>query len=88
MRTASANRRIRALALVFAVLLAVTLARAFWLQAVMRSEYAAMAIRQHRETVVVPAPRGTIFDRNGEPLAIGEQAMTVYANPRQISSAA
>ena len=85
MRTASANRRIRALALVFAVLLAVTLARAFWLQAVMRSEYAAMAIRQHRETVVVPAPRGTIFDRNGEPLAIGEQAMTVYANPRQIS---
>ncbi len=44
-----------------------------------------MAIRQHRETVVVPAPRGTIFDRNGEPLAIGEQAMTVYANPRQIS---
>ena len=85
MRTASANRRIRALALIFAVLLAVTLARAFWLQAVMRSEYAAMAIRQHRETVVVPAPRGTIFDRNGEPLAIGEQAMTVYANPRQIS---
>ena len=44
-----------------------------------------MAVRQHRETVVVPAPRGTIFDRNGEPLAIGEQAMTVYANPRQIS---
>ena len=85
MRTASANRRIRVLGLIFAVLLAVTLARAFWLQAVMRSEYAAMAIRQHRETVVVPAPRGTIFDRNGEPLAIGEQAMTVYANPRQIS---
>ena len=85
MRAASANRRIRALALVFGVLLAVTLARAFWLQAVMRSEYAAMAIRQHRETVVVPAPRGTISDRNGEPLAIGEQAMTVYANPRQIS---
>jgi len=43
-----------------------------------------MAVRQHRETVVVPAARGTIFDRNGEPLAIGEQATTVYANPRQV----
>lgn len=85
MRAATVNRRIRALAVLFAVLLAITLARAFWLQAVMRSEYAAMAVRQHRETVVVPAPRGTIFDRNGDPLAIGEQAMTVYANPQQIS---
>jgi len=84
-RAATVNRRIRALAVLFAVLLAITLARAFWLQAVMRSEYAAMAVRQHRETVVVPAPRGTIFDRNGDPLAIGEQAMTVYANPQQIS---
>ena len=31
-----------------------------------------MALRQHRETVVVPAARGTIVDRNGEPLAIGQ----------------
>jgi cell division protein FtsI/penicillin-binding protein 2 len=44
-----------------------------------------MAVQQHRETVVVPAARGTIFDRNGEPLAIGEQAITVYANPRQVN---
>lgn len=85
MRTAAANRRIFVLAVVFAGLLAATLVRAFWLQAVMGAEYAAMAVQQHRETVVVPAARGTIFDRNGEPLAIGEQAMTVYANPRQIT---
>ena len=45
-----------------------------------------MALRQHRETVVVPAGRGTIFDRNGEPLAIGRQATTVYANPRQVDN--
>ena len=85
MKATSANRRIRILAFVFAALLAATLVRAFWLQAVMGAEYAAMAVRQHRETVVVPAPRGTIVDRNGEPLAIGEQAITVYANPRQIN---
>jgi cell division protein FtsI (penicillin-binding protein 3) len=83
-RTAAANRRIFVLAVVFAALLVAAFLRAFWLQAVMGAEYAAMAVRQHRETVVVPAARGTIFDRNGEPLAIGEQAITVYANPRQI----
>jgi len=83
-RPAATNRRIVVLAGAFVVLLAVALGRAFWLQAVNGDAYAAMAVRQHRETVVVPAARGTIFDRNGEPLAIGEQATTVYANPRQV----
>ncbi len=87
MRAPSANRRIRVLALVFAALMAVALVRAFWLQAVMGAEYAAMAVRQHRETVIVPAARGTISDRNGDPLAIGERTMTVYANPRQVTRA-
>jgi cell division protein FtsI/penicillin-binding protein 2 len=86
-RAASTNRRIRVLAIVFGLALGAALVRAFWLQAVMGAEYAAMAIQQHRETVTVAAPRGTIFDRNGEPLAIGEQAMTVYANPRQVKNA-
>jgi cell division protein FtsI/penicillin-binding protein 2 len=85
MRLAAANRRIVVLAAVFAILLGAALVRAFWVQAVMGAEYAALAVRQHRETVVVPAGRGTIVDRNGEPLAIGEQAITVYANPRQIT---
>ena len=31
-----------------------------------------------------PAGRGTIYDRMGVQLAIGEQATTVYANPRQV----
>ncbi len=84
MKPAATNRRIVLLAGVFVTLLAVALGRAVWLQAVKGPELAAMAVRQHRETVVVPAARGTIFDRNGEPLAIGEQATTVYANPRQV----
>jgi cell division protein FtsI (penicillin-binding protein 3) len=80
------NRRIVLLAGVFMTLLAVALGRAVWLQAVRGPELAAIALRQHRETVVVPAGRGTIFDRNGEPLAIGRQATTVYANPRQVDN--
>ncbi|HXG76687.1 MAG TPA: penicillin-binding protein 2 [Gaiellaceae bacterium] len=85
MSAKTANRRILLLAAAFLALLAAALVRAFWLQAVQGDAYAAMAVRQHRETVVVPAPRGTVFDRNGEPLAIGEQAVTVYANPREVT---
>ncbi|MEP7224339.1 MAG: penicillin-binding protein 2, partial [Actinomycetota bacterium] len=84
MKPTATNRRIVLLAGVFVALLAVALGRAVWLQAVRGPELAAMALRQHRETIVVPAARGTIFDRNGEPLAIGEQTTTVYANPRQV----
>ena len=86
MKPAATNRRIVLLAGVFMTLLAVALGRAVWLQAVRGPELAAMALRQHRETVVVPAGRGAIFDRNGEPLAIGRQATTVYANPRQVDN--
>src|SRR6185295_18984385 len=43
-----------------------------------------MALRQHQATTAIPAGRGTIFDRTGEPLAIGEQATTVYADPRAV----
>ncbi|MGH3132420.1 MAG: peptidoglycan D,D-transpeptidase FtsI family protein [Gaiellaceae bacterium] len=86
MRRKRADRRIALLAGAFVVLLGVAFGRAFWLQVVNGDAYAAMAVRQHRETIVVPAGRGTIFDRKGEPLAIGEQATTVYANPRQVDN--
>src|SRR5439155_3407816 len=42
------------------------------------------ASRQHREVVTLPAGRGTIFDRTGVQLAIGEEATTVYADPGQV----
>jgi cell division protein FtsI/penicillin-binding protein 2 len=79
-----ANSRIRLLVLAFAGVFAVALGRAAWIQIVDGSGYAAMASRQHRETIEIPAGRGTIFDRTGEPLAIGEQATTVYADPRNV----
>ena len=87
MKPATTNRRIGLLAAAFLILLAAALGRAVWLQVIRGPEYAAMALRQYRETVVVPAGRGTIVDRNGEPLAIGKVATTVYANPRQVDEA-
>ncbi|HZG34265.1 MAG TPA: penicillin-binding protein 2 [Gaiellaceae bacterium] len=79
-----ANRRIRLLLVVFVVVFGATLARAAWLQGVQAGTFAQMASKQHLDTVVIPAGRGTVFDRTGEPLAIGQQATTVYADPRQV----
>jgi cell division protein FtsI (penicillin-binding protein 3) len=78
------NRRIRLLLVLLVVALGGTLLRAVWLQSVRAASLARMADVQHREKVVLPASRGTIYDRTGVQLAIGEQATTVYANPRQI----
>jgi cell division protein FtsI/penicillin-binding protein 2 len=82
-----ANRRIRLLLAAFLVVFAVTLSRAFWLQAVKAQSLGKMAQSQHRETVDIPASRGTIYDRDGIRMAIGEQATTVYADPRQVTNA-
>ena len=78
------NRRIRLLLFVLVLAFAGTLARAVWLQGVQAASLSRMAASQHRETVVIPAGRGTVFDRTGLQLAIGEQDTTVYANPHQI----
>ena len=79
-----ANSRIRLLVLAFAGVFAVALGRAAWIQVVDGAGYAAMASKQQRQTIEIPAGRGTIYDRTGEPLAIGEQATTVYADPRNV----
>ena len=80
------NRRIRLLLGCFVLVFAGTLARAVWLQGVQASTLEQMASRQHQTTTEIPAGRGTIFDRTGEPLAIGEQATTIYADPRQVKN--
>jgi cell division protein FtsI (penicillin-binding protein 3) len=82
-----ANRRIRLLLAVFALGAVVTFARAFWLQVVRAPALERLAAQQHHQTVTTPAGRGTIYDRTGVQLAIGEQATTVYADPRQIRNA-
>src|ERR687887_1429300 len=79
-----ANRRIRLLLAVFVIVFAATLARAAWLQGVKAASLGRTAERQHRESIPIPAGRGTIFDRTGVQLAIGEQTTTVYADPPQV----
>jgi cell division protein FtsI (penicillin-binding protein 3) len=78
------NRRLRLLLMFLVAGFAVLLGRAAWLQAVQAGSLSSLAAKQHRTTVVLPASRGTIFDRTGVQVAIGEQATTVYADPRQV----
>jgi cell division protein FtsI (penicillin-binding protein 3) len=84
-RDKQANRRIRLLLGIFVLVFAGTLARAVWIQGVHAALLGKMAERQHRESIAIPAGRGTIFDRTGVQLAIGEQTTTVYADPRQVT---
>ena len=79
------NRRIRLLLAFFVLAFFGTFGRAVWLQAVQAQPLDRLAQGQHHATVDVPAARGSILDRNGVELAIGKQAITVYANPRHVA---
>jgi cell division protein FtsI/penicillin-binding protein 2 len=87
MKDKQANRRIRLLLALFVLVFAATLGRAVWLQGVRAASLGKMAERQHHETIVIPAGRGTIYDAAGVQLAIGETTTTVYADPRQLTEA-
>ena len=84
MNVAVSDRRIRVLIAVFGILLALALTRAIWLQAVRAASLDARADAQAQRTVLTKPRRGTIFDRNGRELAIGELRTTVFANPREV----
>ncbi|HKP18801.1 MAG TPA: penicillin-binding protein 2 [Gaiellaceae bacterium] len=81
------NRRIRLLLAILAFAFFVTFGRAVWLQVIRAPKLERLAAQQHHETVTTPAGRGTIFDRMGVQLAIGEEATTVYADPRRVRNA-
>ena len=58
------------------------------LQAVGSAHYDALARQQSVNQVVLPATRGTIFDRNGRDLALSVPRPTIYADPSLISARA
>ncbi len=58
--------------------------RCFWIQGVASRRYTAVLSAQHRLRTVLPAQRGTIYDRSGRPLALSVLAPSVFANARQI----
>jgi len=75
------DRRIGLLFLVFVAALGVATLRAGWLGAVRAPALKRAAATQQIQTVTLPAPRGTITDRNGAVLAVSEPASDVSATP-------
>jgi cell division protein FtsI/penicillin-binding protein 2 len=75
------DRRIGLLFLVFVAALGVATLRAGWLGAVRAPALKRAAATQQVQTVAMPAPRGTITDRNGAVLAVSEPANDVSATP-------
>ncbi len=58
--------------------------RLVWIQVVAAPAYAEKATAQRLRDIELPPRRGTIYDREGEPLAVSMDARTVYAAPNQI----
>jgi cell division protein FtsI/penicillin-binding protein 2 len=82
------DRRIGTLFAVFLVLLLLAGMRSAWLGTVDGKDLKSRAVAQQVEDVTVAARRGTITDRNGVELAVSEDSVTVYADPRAIKDPA
>jgi len=63
------------------------LARAVQVQVVEASEWQRVAERQHRRTLEIPAPRGTILDRDGASLAVSHERIRVAVAPGEVRDA-
>ncbi|MDE2315470.1 MAG: penicillin-binding protein 2, partial [Xanthomonadaceae bacterium] len=73
--------------LVVAVLSLISLglvARAFDLQVVRKRFYQKQGDARFLREVPIPVSRGTIFDRNGQPLAVSTPVTSIWANPAQL----
>ncbi len=73
---------------ILAVGFAGILVRLFVLQVKDAAALQRMAIDQRIRSVTLPAPRGTIFDRNGRELAMSLPADDVYVDPQLVRNAA
>src|SRR5579884_2621746 len=83
-----AQRRIGLLFAGFLLLLFLATARELWLTTVQGSGLRRRALAQQMQSFPVPAQRGTITDRNGVELAVSEDAITVFADPKLITDPA
>ncbi|MGO4701126.1 peptidoglycan D,D-transpeptidase FtsI family protein [Dyella sp. 2RAB6] len=59
-------------------------ARAFDLQVVRKEFYQSQGDARFLREVPIAVSRGTVFDRNGEPLAVSTPVMSIWANPSEV----
>ncbi len=69
------------------VMLGVVAGRLTYIQIVQAKDLSATASQQRLRDLTLPPRRGSVFDREGQPLAVTTDAKTVYAVPSQVKEA-
>lgn len=82
------NHRVMLLLAGLLLLLGAVTTRTIYLQSVKNKMLTSYAKGQQQNTQTLPAVRGSILDRNGQELAIGEEAVTFYATPKLLENRA
>lgn len=67
--------------LLIVIIISGLLYRVYWLQQVQGAEFISLAQNNQLARLLIKAPRGVMFDRNGEPLAINEPSFNVTITP-------
>jgi len=80
--------RIRLIGVVFILGFALVAMRAFDLQVLQEEQWDERAERQHQKVIPLTPQRGTIFDSNGEELAVSVDVDSIYAEPRKLEDQA
>ncbi len=79
--------RYRFLLGVLVLMLVIVAGRLVQIQAIAGPEYSAKAAEQRTRDITLPPSRGSIYDREGEPLAVSMEARTIYATPHAVVDA-
>jgi cell division protein FtsI (penicillin-binding protein 3) len=85
-RRSSAVNRLTVLAAILLLWALAIFGKLISLQVIQHAKYAAIARSQQEHRIDIPAPRGSILDRNGQPLAISVPVASVSVNPQQIEN--
>jgi len=75
--------RIRFFGLLFFAVFSLVAVRAFHLQVRHQDDWLKRAERQHQRVIPLTPQRGTIYDRNGEELALSIETDSIYVNPAE-----
>src|SRR5690242_2269374 len=79
-----AERRLTILAGIVLLWACAVLGKLLSLQVMHHGAYQRLARSRQELSIEIPAPRGTIFNRNGQPLAMSVPAESVHVNPLKV----
>ncbi|HEU4663690.1 MAG TPA: penicillin-binding protein 2 [Dokdonella sp.] len=83
-RPANTRTRLYAVVAVLGLASSALVVRAVDLQVVRKDFYQEQGDARYLRDIDIPVSRGTIFDRNGEPLAVSTPVESIWANPMEL----